>query len=94
MTHRNTSSPQVHDACGAARLAHDLRSPLTVILEFTSILQDGLGGPVTLRQKEFLEHIESAASDLSRLIDQRLDPNTAADGEDESSPEAQETSDA
>lgn len=78
----------------AAQLAHDVRSPLTVILEFASILRDGLGGPVTQKQHEFLSHIESAAGDLSQMVDQRLDPNMAAGGDGASNPEAQETTDA
>jgi K+-sensing histidine kinase KdpD len=94
MTHRNTTSPPFLDTYQAARLAHDLRSPLTVITEFASILRDGLGGPVTARQNEFLTHIESAAGDLVSLIDQRLDPNTAPIGDDSTPLEAQETSDA
>ena len=74
MTNCKHTTATVLSAHHASRLAHDMRSPLTVILEFTSILRDGLGGPITQKQHEFLAHIESAAGDLSRMVDQRLDP--------------------
>ncbi|QNN21032.1 hypothetical protein HED60_01695 [Planctomycetales bacterium ZRK34] len=92
MTQHNAESSYL-DTYHAAMLAHDLRSPLTVIIEFTSIMRDGLGGSVTPRQQEFLTHIESAAGELLNMIDQQLDPNTAA-VDNSSDQEAKETSDA
>ncbi len=53
-------------------VAHEFRTPLTVIKEFASIIADGLGGEVTEKQSQYLNHITSSASDLAGLIDDFL----------------------
>ena len=37
-----------------SRVSHELRSPLSVVHQFTSLLSDGVGGPLTGDQREFL----------------------------------------
>ncbi|GAB5496050.1 MAG: hypothetical protein Phyf2KO_11300 [Phycisphaerales bacterium] len=54
-------------------VAHEFRTPLTVIREFASILTDGIGGSVSAKQTEFLQYIIEAANDLSMLVDDFLD---------------------
>ncbi|MEM6331954.1 MAG: hybrid sensor histidine kinase/response regulator [Planctomycetota bacterium] len=54
-------------------VAHEFRTPLTVIQEFASILNDGIGGEVNDKQREFLGHIESSVRDLSQMVDDFLD---------------------
>lgn len=54
-------------------VAHDFRTPLTVIQEFATIIADGLGGPVTAPQVEYLEFITSATRDLAQMVDDFLD---------------------
>ena len=54
-------------------VAHEFRSPLTVIQEFASIMRDGIGGDVTPEQTEFLNYIQSGVGDLSTLVDDFLD---------------------
>ena len=54
-------------------VAHEFRTPLTVIKEFASILSDGIGGEVTEKQSEFLGHIESGARNLAQMVDDFLD---------------------
>lgn len=54
-------------------VAHEFRTPLTVVKEFASIMADGLGGPVTEDQAEYLGHIVAASRDLSQMIDDFLD---------------------
>jgi signal transduction histidine kinase len=54
-------------------VAHELRTPLTVIKEFTSIIADGLGGPVTEQQAEWLRTIDVATVDLDRMVEGFLD---------------------
>lgn len=54
-------------------VAHEFRTPLTVIHEFASILQDGIGGELTPEQSKFLEYIDASASDLSGMVDDFLD---------------------
>lgn len=54
-------------------VAHEFRTPLTVVKEFASIMNDGLGGDVTDEQRDFLLHIIAAARDLSQMVDDFLD---------------------
>lgn len=54
-------------------VAHDFRTPLTVIKEFSSIIADGLGGPVTEQQNEYLQFIITATRDLAQMVDDFLD---------------------
>ncbi|MFN3166914.1 MAG: ATP-binding protein [Phycisphaeraceae bacterium] len=54
-------------------VAHEFRTPLTVIQEFASILADGIGGPITEEQMGYLEYIRSGVRDLSALVDDFLD---------------------
>ncbi|MEZ6235733.1 MAG: ATP-binding protein [Phycisphaerales bacterium] len=54
-------------------VAHEFRTPLTVIKEFAAIVRDGLGGPVTEKQAEFLQFIADATRDMSHLVDDFLD---------------------
>ena len=54
-------------------VAHDLRTPLTVIGQFTSIIADGIGGPVTERQQTHLSTIATASHEMAEMIDDFLD---------------------
>jgi signal transduction histidine kinase len=54
-------------------VSHDFRTPLTVINEFAKIIADGLGGPVTDPQQEYLQIITNAVADLTRMVDDFLD---------------------
>jgi len=54
-------------------VAHEFRTPLTVIREFASIISDGLGGPVSSEQAEYLQYIISGTHDLSQMVDDFLD---------------------
>jgi len=54
-------------------VSHEFRTPLTVIKEYATILADGLVGPVTAKQREFLEIVDSRTDDLAYLVDDMLD---------------------
>lgn len=54
-------------------VAHEFRTPLAVVKEFSSIISDGLGGPVTDSQQEYLRYIEHATRDLAQMVDDFLD---------------------
>ncbi len=54
-------------------VAHEFRTPLTVIKEFASIINDGLGGPVTEKQVDYLKYIDSGVRDLTELVNDFLD---------------------
>lgn len=54
-------------------VSHEFRTPLTVIREFTSILNDGLAGEVSPEQHEYLETVLDRVDDLAMMIDDMLD---------------------
>jgi PAS domain S-box-containing protein len=54
-------------------VAHEFRTPLTVIQEFASILADGIGGPVSDAQAEYLQIVTTAARDLGSMVNDLLD---------------------
>ena len=54
-------------------VSHEFRTPLTVIREFTSIVRDGVDGPVTPKQIEHLDKVLNRTDDLALMIDDMLD---------------------
>lgn len=56
-----------------ANMSHELRTPLNSIIGFSDILRDGMAGPVSKEQKEFLNDIRSSGSHLLSLINDILD---------------------
>ena len=54
-------------------VSHEFRTPLTVIKEFTSILAEGLSGPLTKEQAEYLAVMGKAVEDLTRMVNDLLD---------------------
>lgn len=52
-----------------ARLVHDLRTPLTIVLGFSDMLRKR-GDDLTAEQRaEFLARVDDAAKDLKRILD-------------------------
>jgi PAS domain S-box-containing protein len=56
-----------------ANMSHELRTPLNVIMGFSDIMQTGMAGPVTEKQKEFLNDIYTSGEHLLTLITDILD---------------------
>jgi signal transduction histidine kinase len=56
-----------------SRVAHDLRTPLTSISWSAANLQDGVAGPLTDRQVEYLRSIRASSGHLNRLVNNLLD---------------------
>lgn len=54
-------------------VSHEFRTPLTVIKEYVSLMRDGLVGPVTADQAQFLNVVMDRSDDLSRMVDDMLD---------------------
>ncbi len=50
-------------------MSHELRTPLTAIVGYADILEAGISGPVTDRQREQLAKIKASAWNLQGLID-------------------------
>jgi PAS domain S-box-containing protein len=55
-----------------ASMSHELRTPLNAILGYTSLLADGITGPVIPAQQEQLLRIRASATHLLGLIDEVL----------------------
>lgn len=52
---------------------HEFRTPLTVIAEFTALCEEGLGGPLTDKQRDYLAHVQAAAERLCTEFDDYRD---------------------
>jgi signal transduction histidine kinase len=55
------------------RLRHDLRTPLTIIAGFAEVLSADKPIPDDKR-REYAERILTAAKELRRMLDERLEP--------------------
>lgn len=53
-------------------ISHELRTPLTAVIGYSSLLQEGLAGPLTPEQMEYLQGIDRNSASLVRVIDQIL----------------------
>jgi signal transduction histidine kinase/CheY-like chemotaxis protein len=56
-----------------ANMSHELRTPLNAIIGFTELIHDGLVGPTTPKQTEFLGDILASGRHLLQLINDVLD---------------------
>ena len=56
-----------------ASMSHELRTPLNSIIGFTSLLRQGLTGPVNAEQTKQLEIVQTSAKHLLTLINDLLD---------------------
>ena len=56
-----------------AGMSHELRTPLNGIIGFSDLLAEEGTGPLTTRQRRFVDHIRQAAQHLLELINEVLD---------------------
>jgi His Kinase A (phospho-acceptor) domain len=61
-------------------LAHDVRTPLTVIQEYAALMRDGLMGALNDEQQRVLDVIADRACDLNRAVDNAADASKLAAG--------------
>ena len=61
-------------------VSYELRSPLTNIIGFTELLQLPASGPLTPRQREYVDHIGSSSSVLLTIVNDILDLATVDAG--------------
>ncbi|HEY9720485.1 MAG TPA: PAS domain S-box protein [Oscillatoriaceae cyanobacterium] len=54
-------------------VTHELRTPLTSIIGFTEFLEDGVGGPLSEGQLQFVHEIQGATQRLDNLVGDLLD---------------------
>jgi signal transduction histidine kinase len=63
-----------------SHVSHELRSPLTSIYSFNSIIADGLAGPTTPQQDEYLQIILRNVGQLRAMVDDLLELNQERTG--------------
>jgi PAS domain S-box-containing protein len=56
-----------------ANMSHEFRTPLNAIQGYTSMLLEGVMGPITFPQRDSLQRVESNAKHLTLIIDDILD---------------------
>ena len=56
-----------------ATMSHELRTPLTSIIGYSEMLANGMGGPITALQREFVDTIRARGDHLLELIVSLLD---------------------
>jgi two-component system sensor histidine kinase BarA len=56
-----------------ATMSHELRTPLTSVIGYSEMMLEGLGGPLTTEQKEYLGIIMEKGENLLQLITSILD---------------------
>ncbi len=61
-----------------AAISHDLRSPLTYVRGFVTML--GMAGPLTSRQREYVEKIMGGIDQITRLIEDLMDLKRIEEG--------------
>ncbi len=70
-----------------ANMSHELRTPLNAIMGFSEIMLMGMAGPVSEKQKEFLNDISGSGGHLLNLINDILDLSKVEAGKMELEPE-------
>jgi len=63
-----------------SHVSHELRSPLTCIHQFVSILLDSIAGPLNSEQREYLETALKSANQLRTMINDLLEAATIEAG--------------
>jgi signal transduction histidine kinase len=63
-----------------SHVSHELRSPLTCIHQFVTILLDGLAGPLATEQRECLDTVLKSANQLRSMINDLLETATIEAG--------------
>ncbi len=56
-----------------ATMSHELRTPLTSVIGYSEMMLEGLGGPLTAEQREYLGIIMEKGENLLQLITSILD---------------------
>lgn len=54
-------------------ISHELRTPLTAVMGYTSLLEEGVAGPINDEQRHTLEQVNAASEHLLTLIGDLLD---------------------
>ena len=63
-----------------ATMSHELRTPLNAIIGFSELLQDSIGGELTVTQREYVGYIVESGHHLLHLISEILDLSKVESG--------------
>ncbi|GJM22727.1 MAG: hypothetical protein DHS20C15_26420 [Planctomycetota bacterium] len=63
-----------------SHVSHEFRTPLSAIQQFTSILVDGLAGPLTADQLDYLQVVLRNVGELKRMVEDLLEATRASAG--------------
>jgi signal transduction histidine kinase len=77
-----------------SHVSHELRSPLTAIHQFVTILLDGLAGELVLKQRQYLDIVLKNITQLDSMINDLLDVTRAQTGKLIMEPQCTSASDA
>lgn len=69
-----------------ANMSHELRTPLTAIVGYSSVLADGVFGPLSDKQRDALNAITRSSEHLKNLIDDVLNLARIESGKEEAEP--------
>ncbi|MFL5618901.1 MAG: PAS domain-containing sensor histidine kinase [Gemmatimonadaceae bacterium] len=64
-----------------AAMSHELRTPLNAIAGYAQLMQEGIGGPVTEQQQEYLTRIRSSQLHLLAIVNDLLNYSRIEAGE-------------
>ncbi|MCD0462123.1 hybrid sensor histidine kinase/response regulator [Roseiconus lacunae] len=76
---------KLQELCEAAQqsidnISHEFRTPLTVIIEYASIIGEGIVGDVNDEQRRFLDVIADRGNDLNNMVNDMLDVSRLESG--------------
>ena len=56
-----------------AAMSHEIRTPINAVMGYAELLQEGIAGPLTSRQQDFVRRITISSRHLSGLVSDLLD---------------------
>ncbi len=63
-----------------SNMSHELRTPLNAVIGFAQLLEAGQAGPLTDKQREYVEYIHHGGTHLLKLVNEVLDLSTIEAG--------------
>ncbi|MCC6953751.1 MAG: response regulator [Deltaproteobacteria bacterium] len=69
-----------------ANMSHELRTPLTAVIGYSSVVSDGVFGPINEKQREALHAIQKSSEHLKELIDEVLNLSRIEAGKEDPEP--------
>ena len=77
-TNRSLAGPPGPVCRSVDKFCHDVRNKLSVIMDYASMIADGLCGPVSPEQEEYLAVITKAANTVTDMVGELLEDHATA----------------